>query len=115
MMLDVLNHPWDDTVTPCGLTREEAFRVPMREKVPGLLSSVEVALTVSRESLGRALAWLGTHGIRPVGRRFEGPYPGLLWSKAEIESHAHYAVVGCPVCASVPPTRRTDGVVETSV
>ena len=98
-MLDVLDHIWDDIVTPCRLTRGEVFRVPMREKAPSL--SGEVALTLCRESLDRALTWLSTHKIRPVGRRFEGPYPGLLWSEAEIESHVGYAALGCPVCASV--------------
>jgi hypothetical protein len=100
-MLDVPDQMWDDVVTLCGLTRKQIFRLPVKDKVPGLLSSVEVALTVSRESLGKALSWLSTHEIRPLGRRFEGPYPGLLWSEAEIESHVGYAAIGCAICASV--------------
>ena len=44
-MLDVLDQVRDEIVTRCGLTRKEIFRLPMREKTPGLSSSVEVALT----------------------------------------------------------------------
>lgn len=99
--MDVVDQARDDVATPCGLTRSELIRLPVRGKAPGLISSVEVALTVSRDSLGRALMWVSEHSIRPIGRQFEGPYPGLLWHEAEIESHAAHDAPGCSVCASI--------------
>ena len=51
-MQGTLDHVWDDMVTPCGLTRGQIFQLPHTDKLPGLVSSVEVTLKVSRESLG---------------------------------------------------------------
>lgn len=99
--MDMVNQVRDDVATPCGLTRSELFRLPMREEAPGLISSVEVALTVSRDSLGRALMWLSEHNIRPIGRRFEGSYPGLLWQEAEIQAHAAHDAPNCSLCALI--------------
>ncbi len=80
-----------------GLTRGQVFRLSVIEKSTTLLSSVEVALMISRESLSKALMWLGTHNIRPVGRQFEGAHPGLLRGREEVVLHIEHAAIGCAV------------------
>lgn len=99
-MLGVFDRAREDIATPYGLTRAQLFSLPVIEKSTELLTSVEVALKVSPGSLGRAFTWLGTHRIRPVGRQFEGPCPGLLWNRTEVELHEEHAAVGCGPCSS---------------